>query len=74
MTVSAQKHPPRPSAPPHPSKAEMISIKSRELDKKYNADKKMILKNPILSKKMKRDQLKALHERYQAEKRLLKKL
>ncbi|MGG5208154.1 hypothetical protein ACQWU4_04345 [Chryseobacterium sp. MIQD13] len=71
MNVNAQKSPP---APPHPSKAELISMKSRELDKRYNTEKKLILNHPLATKKMKRDQLKALNEKYQSQKRLLKKM
>jgi len=71
MNVNAQKRPP---APPHPSKSELISSKSRELDKKYNTEKKLIMNHPLATKKMKRDQMKALNERYRTEKRLLKKL
>lgn len=70
----AQKLPPRPPAPPHPSKGEMVSSKARELDKKYNTEKKMILNHPLLSKKMKQDQIRALNKKYQAEKQLLRKL
>ena len=69
MSVNAQKRPP---APPHPSKSELISIKSRELDKKYNTEKRLILNHPLATKKMKSDQLKALNLRYQNEKRLLR--
>lgn len=69
--VSAQKHPPRP---PVPSRTEMINLKSRELDKKYNTEKKMILKHPLLSKKMKQDQVRALTEKYKREKRALRNL
>jgi hypothetical protein len=71
MTVHAQKHPP---VPPHPSKSELINIKSRELDKRYNTEKKLILNHPLATKKMKRDQMKALNEKYQSQKRLLKKM
>jgi len=71
MSVNAQKRPP---APPHPSKGELVSVKSRELDKKYNIEKKLILNHPLATKKMKRDQMKALNERYRTEKRLLKKM
>ncbi|MBL1220348.1 hypothetical protein JET18_05830 [Chryseobacterium sp. L7] len=71
MSVNAQKRPP---APPHPSKSELISIKSRELDKRYNQEKKLILNHPLATKKMKRDQMKALNEKYQSQKRLLKKM
>jgi len=71
MNVNAQKRPP---APPHPSKSELISSKSRELDKKYNTEKKLIMNHPLSTKKMKRDQMKALNERYRTEKRLLRKM
>lgn len=69
MNVYAQKH---PSAPPHPSKNELINLKQQELDKKYNLEKKLILNHPLATKQMKRDQMKALNKRYQTEKRLLK--
>ncbi|WP_080779788.1 hypothetical protein [Chryseobacterium phocaeense] len=69
MSVNAQKRPPEP-----PSKSEMIEMKSKELDKRYNAEKKLILNHPLATKKMKRDQLKALNEKYQSQKRLLKKM
>ncbi|PXW16285.1 MULTISPECIES: hypothetical protein [Chryseobacterium] len=69
MNVSAQKH---PAPPPHPSKSELVNIKMQELTKKYNTEKKLILNHPLATKKMKRDQMKALNERYAAEKRLLK--
>ncbi|MDM1555954.1 hypothetical protein HX126_15415 [Chryseobacterium indologenes] len=69
--VFAQKHPP---APPHPSKNELINLKAQELDKKYNTEKKLILNHPLATKQMKRDQMKALNKRYQAEKRLLKQV
>ncbi|MBB6370523.1 hypothetical protein [Chryseobacterium shigense] len=68
MNVNAQK------SPPHPSKAELISMKSKELDKRYNTEKKLILNHPLATKKMKRDQMKALNEKYQSQKRLLKKM
>lgn len=71
MSVSAQKH---PSPPPHPSKSEMINIKSRELEKRYNREKKLILNHPLATKKMKRDQLKALNWKYRNEKKLLRKM
>ncbi|SEW04829.1 hypothetical protein SAMN05421841_0789 [Chryseobacterium wanjuense] len=71
MNVSAQQRPP---APPHPSKSELIAMKSRELDRRYNEEKKLILNHPLATKKMKRDQLKALNEKYQSQKRLLKKM
>lgn len=69
MNVNAQKRPPEP-----PTKSELINIKSREIDKKYNTEKKLIMNHPLATKKMKRDQMKALNERYQSEKRLLKKM
>ncbi|MEY8760452.1 hypothetical protein [Chryseobacterium tongliaoense] len=71
MNVSAQTH---PSPPPHPSKSELITMKSRELDKRYNAERKAILNHPLATKKMKQDQLKALNEKYRSQKRLLKKM
>lgn len=71
MNVSAQKRPP---VPPHPSKTELINSKSRELDKRYQQEKKLILNHPLASKKMKRDQLKALNQKYQSQKKLLKKM
>ncbi|MGX5685265.1 hypothetical protein ACWKWW_11915 [Chryseobacterium cucumeris] len=69
VNVAAQKHPP---VPPHPSKSELVNIKMQELTKKYNTEKKLILNHPLATKKMKRDQMKALNERYAAEKRLLR--
>jgi hypothetical protein len=69
MSVNGQKRPP---APPHPSKSELVSLKSRELEKKYNTEKKLIMNHPLATKKMKRDQMKALNERYATEKRLLR--
>lgn len=69
MSVQAQKRPPAP-----PSKTEMINMKSRELDKRYNTEKILIMNHPLATKKMKRDQLKALNEKYQSQKRLLKKM
>lgn len=68
--VFAQKHPP---VPPHPSKNELVDIKMQELTKKYNTEKKLILNHPLATKQMKRDQMKALNNRYQTEKRLLQK-
>ncbi|MFN4365101.1 hypothetical protein [Chryseobacterium hispalense] len=68
----AQKHPPRPPVPPHPSRSQLYNDKARELDKKYNTEKRMILNHPLATKKMKNDQLKALNLRYKNEKRLLK--
>ncbi|GAB0157623.1 hypothetical protein CHRYSEOSP005_29020 [Chryseobacterium sp. Alg-005] len=75
MHVSAQKHPPRPTPPPSPpSRSEMINLKARELDKKYNTEKKMIMNHPVLSKKMKQEQIRALTEKYKREKRALRNL
>lgn len=71
MNAYGQK---RPSAPPHPSKSELISSKSRELDKRYKAEKKAIMNHPLATKKMKQDQLRALNEKYQSQKRLLRKM
>lgn len=68
----AQKHHPRPPVPPHPSRSELYNSKARELDKKYNTEKRLILNHPLATKKMKSDQLKALNIRYQNEKRLLR--
>lgn len=68
-SVFAQKH---PTPPPHPSKTELYNSKSRELDKRYNTEKKLILNHPLATKKMKQDQLKALNVRYQNEKKLLR--
>lgn len=67
--VLSQKRPP---APPHPSKSQLYNDKARELDKKYNQEKRMILNHPLATKRMKNDQLKALNERYRNEKRLLR--
>ena len=69
MNVSAQKHPP---VPPHPTKNEFVNIKMQELTKKYNTEKKLILNHPLATKQMKRDQMKALNQRYATEKRLLR--
>ncbi|MDF2551466.1 MAG: hypothetical protein K0R36_1920 [Chryseobacterium sp.] len=69
MSVYGQKRPP---APPHPSKTELTNSKSRELQKRYNAEKKLIMNHPIATKKMKQEQLKALNLRYQNEKKLLR--
>ncbi|MBK1897234.1 hypothetical protein [Chryseobacterium paridis] len=71
MNVVAQKH---PSPPPHPSKSELIAIKSRELDKRYNQEKKLILNHPLATKKMKQDQLRALNAKYRSQKKLLKEM
>lgn len=70
LSVSAygQKRPP---APPHPSKTQMTNSKSRELQKRYNSEKKMIMNHPVATKKMKQQQLKALNMRYQNERKLL---
>ncbi|MBW7674922.1 hypothetical protein [Chryseobacterium chendengshani] len=69
VSLNAQKRPP---APPHPSKTELSNSKLRELNKRYNSEKKMILNHPVATKKMKNDQLKALNIRYQNEKKLLR--
>lgn len=69
VSIYAQKH---PQAPPHPSKTELYNSKARELDKRYKAEKKLILNHPLATKKMKNDQLKALNVRYQNEKKLLR--
>ncbi|WP_172279224.1 hypothetical protein [Chryseobacterium sp. LAM-KRS1] len=71
MNVQAQR---RPAPPPHPSRTELIEKKSQELERKYNRERKLILNHPLATKKMKRDQLKALDEKYMIEKKLLKKL
>lgn len=70
LSVSAygQKRPP---APPHPSKTQLTNSKSRELQKRYNSEKKMIMNHPVATKKMKQQQLKALNMRYQNERKLL---
>jgi hypothetical protein len=68
MNVFAQE------LPPHPSKKELVNHKRQELDKRYNAERKAIINHPLATKKMKRDQLKALDEKYQSQKKLLKKL
>ncbi|KIC63740.1 hypothetical protein [Chryseobacterium taiwanense] len=68
MNVLAQE------LPPHPTKKELIAHKRQELDKRYNAERKAILNHPLATKKMKRDQLKALDEKYQSQKKLLKQL
>lgn len=62
----------RPPAPPHPSKAQLTNSKASELDKRYRAEKKMVMNHPLATKKMKNDQLKALNVRYQNEKKLLR--
>ncbi|WP_159476736.1 hypothetical protein [Chryseobacterium sp. 18068] len=62
----------RPPAPPHPSKSQLVNSKASELDKRYRAEKKLILNHPLATKKMKNDQLKALNVRYQNEKKLLR--
>lgn len=72
VNISAQRHPSRPTAPPHPSKSQLYNTKASELEKKYNTERKLILNHPLLSKRMKRDQLQALNTRYQNEKRLLR--
>lgn len=62
----------RPAAPPHPSKTQLTNSKSRELDKRYNSEKRLIMNHPVATKKMKSEQLKALNIRYQNEKKLLR--
>lgn len=62
----------RPPAPPHPSNTELANSKSRELQKRYNAEKKLIMNHPVATKKMKQEQLKALNIRYQNERKLLR--
>lgn len=67
-----QMRPPRPPVPPHPSKTQMANSKASELDKRYRAEKKLIMNHPIATKRMKNNQLKALNLRYQNEKKLLR--
>lgn len=62
----------RPPAPPHPSKTQLANSKANELDKRYRAEKKLIMNHPIATKKMKNEQLRALNLRYQNEKKLLR--
>lgn len=62
----------RPPAPPHPSKTQLTNSKANELDKRYRAEKKLIMNHPIATKKMKNEQLRALNLRYQNEKKLLR--
>ena len=62
----------RPPAPPHPSKTQLANSKANELDKRYRAEKKMIMNHPVATKKMKNEQLRALNLRYQNEKKLLR--
>ncbi len=69
MNVYGQRRLP---APPHPSKGQLVNSKSQELAQKYNRERKLILNHPLATKKMKRDQLRALNERYANEKRLLR--
>jgi len=71
-TGLAQRHPPRPTPPPHPPRTQMAGSKSSELDKRYRTEKRMIMNHPVATKKMKAEQLKALNLRYQNEKRLLR--
>lgn len=59
-------------APHQSTKQELVNIKKQELDKKYNLEKKLILNHPVATKKMKRDQMKALNKRHQDELKLLK--
>ena len=70
-TALAQRHPPRPTPPPHPSRTQLASSKASELDKRYRNEKRMIMNHPVATKKMKTEQLKALNLRYQNEKKLL---
>jgi len=69
LSISAQQ---RPTPPPHPSKAQLANSKANELDKRYRAEKKLIMNHPVATKKMKAEQLKALNLRYQNEKKLLR--
>ncbi|CAD7797548.1 hypothetical protein CHRY9390_00187 [Chryseobacterium aquaeductus] len=69
VNANAQKRPP---AHPQPSKTELANSKSRELQKRYNSEKKMIMNHPVATKKMKQEQLRALNLRYQNEKKLLR--
>ncbi|KUJ53468.1 hypothetical protein [Chryseobacterium sp. JAH] len=62
----------RPPAPPHPSKAQLTKSKASELDKRYRAEKRLIMNHPVATKKMKNEQLRALNLRYQNEKKLLR--
>lgn len=71
-TALAQRHPPRPTPPPHPSKTQLANNKASELDKRYRAEKKLIMNHPVATKKMKSEQLRALNARYQNEKKLLR--
>ncbi|REC46616.1 hypothetical protein [Chryseobacterium pennipullorum] len=71
VNAAAQKRPP---LPPHPSKTELVNRKMQELDKRYNTEKKLIMNHPLATKQMKRDQMKALNQKYQSQKRLLKKM
>ena len=68
LNVYGQKRPP---APPNPSKTQLTNSKSRELQKRYNSEKRMIMNHPVATKKMKQQQLKALNIRYQNERKLL---
>ncbi len=69
VNVNAQKRSP---VPPNPSKTQLANDKANELDKRYRAEKKMIMNHPVATKKMKNDQLRALNVRYQNEKKLLR--
>ncbi|MCJ8155308.1 hypothetical protein MKJ01_16200 [Chryseobacterium sp. SSA4.19] len=71
-TASAQRHPPRPAPPPHPSKAQLKGSKASELERRYRSEKKMIMNHPLATKKMKQEQLRALNLRYQNERKLLR--
>ncbi|KQT18585.1 hypothetical protein ASG31_07675 [Chryseobacterium sp. Leaf404] len=71
-TALAQRHPPRPAAPVHPSKTQFTNSKASELNKRYRNEKRLIMSHPVATKKMKAEQIKALNLRYQNEKKLLK--
>lgn len=65
--IQAQKRPARPA------EKELVDAKKQELTKKYEFDKKMINKHPILTDKMKKAQLKTLKEKYNTELKVLNK-
>ena len=65
--IQAQQRPARPA------EKELINAKRQELAKKYEFDKKMIKKHPILTDKMKKAQLKTLKEKYNTELKVLNK-
>ena len=71
-TALAQRHPRRPTPPPHPSRAQLANSKASELDRRYRVEKKVIMNHPLATKKMKQEQLRALNLRYQNEKKLLR--